>query len=216
MSKEITTIFGIDFVVRKQRCPASVFCWDNCKFTRFCDKLRDPENKTSSFNLFCINLDDDKSRKLYEGLVPISPIEDVVYLVRFKESMKYLFKDIVIDEDLYQLFLNYGDVRVDRKNISKNNIVELCKGALEKSKKFIPELYNETRKYPPFLYYMILAMLYRNDNPVPVKWSEMNKEQKEETVKKTYTWLEGLISEIRKPSEEEIKMLGDKTYIKIV
>lgn len=215
MNKEITTIFGIDFVVRKQRSQASVFCWDNCKFTRICDKLRDPENKTSSFNLFCIHLDTVKDCRSYEGLVPISSIENVIYLVRFRTSMKYLFKDIVIDEDLYQLFLNYGDVKVDRKSISKDNIVELCKGALEKSKKSIPELYNETREYPPFLYYMILAMLYRNDNPVPVKWSEMNKEQKEETVKKTYTWLEGLISEIREPSKEEIKTLGDKIYIKI-
>ena len=69
--------------------------------------------------------------------------------------MKYLDIDWVIDEDLYNLIIKYN------KQGSSKNLKEAARIAIENSRVDIPELFNETREYPPFFYYMILSMLNR-------------------------------------------------------
>lgn len=123
--------------------------------------------------------------------------------------MKYLDIDWVIDEDLYNLIIKYN------KQGSSRDLKETARIAIENSKVDIPELFNDTREYPPFFYYMILSML--NRKKIYEKWSEANKERKEELIKECYTWLESLASEVREPNEEELKLLVDsgKNIIKI-
>jgi len=123
--------------------------------------------------------------------------------------MKYLDIDWVIDEDLYNLIIKYN------KQGSLKNLKEASSIAIENSKVDIPELFNDTREYPPFFYYMILSML--NRKKIYEKWSEASKERKEELIKECYTWLESLASEVHEPNEEELKLLADsgKNIIKI-
>ena len=123
--------------------------------------------------------------------------------------MKYLDIDWVIDEDLYNLIIKYN------KQGSSKNLKEAARIAIENSRVDIPELFNETREYPPFFYYMILSML--NRKKIYEKWSEASKERREELIKECYTWLESLASEVREPNEEELKLLSDsnKNIIKI-
>ena len=123
--------------------------------------------------------------------------------------MKYLDIDWVIDEDLYNLIIKYN------KQGSSKNLKEASSIAIEKSRVDIPELFNESREYPPFLYYMILSMLSRKK--IYEKWSEASKERKEELIKECYAWLEILASDVREPNEEELKLLADsgKNIIKI-
>ena len=123
--------------------------------------------------------------------------------------MKYLDIDWVIDEDLYNLIIKYN------KQGSSQDLKEAARIAIENSRVDIPELFNDTREYPPFFYYMILSML--NRKKIYEKWSEANKERKEELIKECYTWLENLASEVREPNEEELKLLIDsgKNIIKI-
>jgi hypothetical protein len=123
--------------------------------------------------------------------------------------MKYLDIDLVIDEDLYNLIIKYN------KQGSSRDLKEEAHIAIENSKVDIPELFNETREYPPFFYYMILSML--NRKKIYEKWSKASKERKEELIKECYTWLETLASEVREPNEEELKLLSDsnKNIIKI-
>lgn len=123
--------------------------------------------------------------------------------------MKYLDIDWVIDEDLYNLIIKYN------KQGSSRDLKEAARIAIENSKVDISELFNDTREYPPFFYYMILSML--NRKKIYEKWSEANKERKEELIKECYIWLESLASEVREPNEEELKLLVDsgKNIIKI-
>ena len=123
--------------------------------------------------------------------------------------MKYLDIDWVIDEDLYNLIIKYN------KQGSSRDLKEAARIAIENSRVDIPELFNETREYPPFFYYMILSML--NRKKIYEKWSKASKERKEELIKECYTWLETLASEVREPNEEELKLLSDsgKNIIKI-
>ena len=120
--------------------------------------------------------------------------------------MKYVFKEVVIDEDILNLILRYhrGEIK-DYK--------EAAKIAIENSKSDIPELFNETREYPPLIYYMILSMM--NRKKIYEKWSSAEKSRKDELVKECYKWLGELASEIREPKDIELKNLGDKPYIKI-
>lgn len=122
--------------------------------------------------------------------------------------MKYLFKEVVIDEDLFNLILKYY-----REEIKDGNYKEAAKIAIENSKSDIPELFNETREYPPFIYYMILSMM--NRKKIYEKWSSAEKPRKDELVKECYRWLEELAGEIREPKDIELKNLGEKPYIKI-
>ena len=119
---------------------------------------------------------------------------------------KICFKGFVIDEDLYHLVEKYGD-----KN--EKDITKRAEDAIENSKSVIPELYNEDREFPPFLYYIVLSRLVRGDKRK--RWIDMTKEEKEEAVKETYDWLVELKNEIRTPTEEELRELGDKVSIKI-
>lgn len=122
--------------------------------------------------------------------------------------MKYLFKEVVIDEDLFNLILKYH-----KEEIKNGNYKEAAKIAIENSRSDIPELFNETREYPPFIYYMILSML--NRKKIYEKWSSAEKSRKDELVKECYKWLEELAGEIREPKDIELKNLGEKPYIKI-
>lgn len=122
--------------------------------------------------------------------------------------MKYLFKEVVIDEDLFNLILKYH-----KEEIKDGNYKEAAKIAIENSKSDIPELFNETREYPPFIYYMILSMM--NRKKIYEKWSIAEKSRKDELVKECYRWLEELAGEIREPGDIELKNLGEKPYIKI-
>ena len=119
---------------------------------------------------------------------------------------KYCFKDFVIDEDLFYFTDKYGD----RKETDIRKKVE---SAIENSKACIPELYDESREYPPFLYYTIIAMLFREGKRR--RWMDMTKAEKENTVKEVYSWLGKLKDEIRTPTKEELKELGDKISIKV-
>ena len=124
--------------------------------------------------------------------------------------MKYLSIDWVIDEDLYELTITYN------KNIkSSEDLKENAKIAIESSKIDIPELFNEDREYPPFLYYIILSML--NRRKTHEKWSKLNKEDKLKIVDECYSWLNSLVEEIREPNESELELLinSKKTVIKI-
>jgi hypothetical protein len=124
--------------------------------------------------------------------------------------MKYLDIDWVIDEDLYELTINYN------KNIKSNeDLKENAKIAIENSKVDIPELFNEEREYPPFLYYIVLSML--NRRKTYEKWSKLNKTDKLKIVDECYSWLNSLVEEIREPNESELELLinSKKTVIKI-
>ena len=120
--------------------------------------------------------------------------------------MKYIFKEVVIDEDLFNLILKYH-----REEIK--DYKEAAKIAIENSRSDIPELFNETREYPPFIYYMILSMM--NRKKIYEKWSSAEKSRKDELVGECYRWLEELAAEIREPGDIELKNLGEKPYIKI-
>lgn len=120
--------------------------------------------------------------------------------------MKYIFKEVVIDEDLFNLTIKYHKEEI-------KDYKEAAKIAIENSRSDIPELFNETREYPPFIYYIILSMMNRKN--IYEKWSSAEKPRKDELVKECYEWLGELTSEIREPKDIELKNLGDKPYIKI-
>lgn len=120
--------------------------------------------------------------------------------------MKYIFKEVVIDEDLFNLTIKYHKEEI-------KDYKEAAKIAIENSRSDIPELFNETREYPPFIYYIILSMM--NRKKIYEKWSSAEKSRKDELVKECYRWLEELASEIREPGDIELKTLGEKSYIKI-
>ena len=119
---------------------------------------------------------------------------------------KYCFKDFVIDEDLYFFADKYGDKE-------ETDIRKKVDSAIKNSKEVIPELYDESREYPPFLYYTIIAMLFRSEKRK--RWIDMTKPEKEQAVKEVYEWLGKLKDEIRTPTKEELKELGDKISIKV-
>ena len=101
-----------------------------------------------------------------------------------------------IDEDLYYLIIKYSSPKEFEENPNKETLEKLIDSGIDNSKQMIPELYNETREYPPFLYYIILSYIQRKQ-PYSRTWRMRTKEEKEETVNSCYSWLEELKHNIK-------------------
>lgn len=108
-----------------------------------------------------------------------------------------------IHEDLYYLITKYSSPEEFEKNPSKETLEKLIDSGISNSKQVIPELYDETREYPPFLFYIILSYI-QIKQPYSKTWRMRTKEEKEETVNSCYSWLEELKRDIK---DEENNLL---------
>lgn len=106
------------------------------------------------------------------------------------------FYGYYIHQDLYYLITNYANFPGFEENPCKETLRKFIDSGIENSKQVISELYDETREYPPFLYYIILSFL-QIKHPYSKTWRMRTKEEKEETVKSCYSWIEELKHNIK-------------------